>query len=203
MTIKALQSTLLAALFFFVATPAFAVGNPQSFGAHPNVTAQRGASDDQPASASGTARACLAREGAIQTRSTHLVDLVTNMERVFDDIVTRVENYYTSTVVPSGKTVANYATLVANIQTKKTAIATTLAKAQADVSNFSCTTSDPKTQMTQFRVDMQAVKRALKEYRTSIKNLIVAIHTVTGTESSESPKPTPTPSPSPSSTPTK
>lgn len=86
-----------------------------------------------------------------------------------------------SKVVPSGKTIANYDSLVADIQAKKSAVQTALSIAQNDANSFSCTGDDPKGQLTQFRKDMQAVKKALKEYRTSIKNLIVAVRSVTGT----------------------
>ncbi len=127
-------------------------------------------------------KACQARENGIKNRSAQLARLAKNMEDKFDAIAKRVQDYYTGTVIPSGKTVANYDTLVSDIQTKKTAVQTALTKAQADFSGFSCTSSDPKGAMAQFKDDMQAVKQALKDYRTSIKNLIVAVHSVTGTE---------------------
>ncbi|SRR5258706_13425472 len=139
-------------------------------------------------------KSCQARESAITQRMASLVDLVKNMETKFDAIALRVEDFYTSTVVPSGKTVANYNALVANIQTKKDAVQKNVDLAQANASKFSCITDDPKGLFTQFRLDMQAVKKSLQDYRTSIKNLIVAVHKVVGeTEEatpSASPKPT-------------
>lgn len=135
-------------------------------------------------------KSCQAREEGIKQRSSQLIRLVTNMEEKFDKIAQRVKDYYTSKVVPSGKTVSNYAILVSDIQTKKAAVSTALTKAQNDATAFSCTSDDPKAQMTQFRVDMQAVKEALKDYRTSIKNLIVAVHSVTG-ETNKSSEPSP------------
>lgn len=165
----------------------FAVGKPQDVGAqgqglgHPNIPITPG---------EGRMKACEARVDAIKNRMTHLTELATNMETKFDAIAQRVENYYNNKVVPSGKTVANYNTLVSDIQTQKNNVKTALTKAQTDASNFSCTSGTPKAQMMQFREDMQSVKQALKSYRTSIKNLIVAVHSVTGSEESESPKPT-------------
>lgn len=138
----------------------------------------------------GQLKACQAREVAIKKRSDQLVALATNMESKFDSIAKRVEDYYTTTVIPSGKSVANYDALVSDIQSKKSAVSTALATAQSDVSSFSCVSDDPKTEMTKFRTDMQAVKSALKDFRTSIKNLIVAVHSVTGTENKETPEPT-------------
>jgi hypothetical protein len=138
-------------------------------------------------------KACQAREAAIQKRSDQLTKLAMNMQETFTDITTHVKTYYTDTVIPSGKTVSNYDTLIAEIATKQTAVGTALTKAQSDATAFSCTSDDPKGQLTQYRTDMQAVKNALKEYRTSIKNLIVAVRSVTGTtQSSASPTTSPT-----------
>lgn len=120
-------------------------------------------------------KACQAREAGITNRSVHLGQLVTTMEVKFDTIATRVEEYYTTKVVPGGKTVANYDSLVADTQTKKATVQVAVTKAQADVAGFSCTGENPKGQMMTFRVDMQGVKQALKDYRTSIKDLIVAV----------------------------
>jgi hypothetical protein len=141
-------------------------------------------------------KACQSREAAIQKRSDQLVKLAMTMQDKFTAITMRVKTYYTDTVIPSGKTVSNYDTLIADIATKQAAVGTALTKAQSDATSFSCTSDDPKGQLTQFRVDMQAVKAALKVYRTSIKDLIVAVHSVTGTiQSSAHPTISPTASP--------
>ena len=140
-------------------------------------------------------KACQARENAIKRRTKQLVELATTMREKFDAIAGRVEKYYTSKVVPNGKTVANYDSLVADIQAKKGVVQTALIVAQGNAESFVCTSDDPKGQLSQFREDMRAVKSALKDYRTSIKNLIVAVRSVTGTTKSNnptSPKPTKT-----------
>jgi peptidoglycan hydrolase CwlO-like protein len=177
---SALAATLL------LSTNAFAMDLPDQATSH----LQQGDNAGQTNSQSGFAkarlqdaklRACQAREKGIKNRSTHLTDLVKNMEDKFDAILQRVEGYYTNTVVPSGKTVSNYDSLVLDIQTKKAAVQVTLTKAQNDVTSFSCTLDNPKETMAKFKDDMQLVKQALKDYRTSIKNLIVAVHSVTGT----------------------
>lgn len=129
------------------------------------------------ASSTGILKACQARESAIKNRMTHLTQLATNMMNKFDKHVERVEKYYTDKVVPSGKTVSNYNSLGSDIGTKKAAVQTAVTKAQDDVNKFNCSTGDPRGAMTQFRQNMQATKKALKDYRTSIKNLIVAVHT--------------------------
>lgn len=123
-------------------------------------------------------KTCQVREDALKKRSARLIQLVTNMEEKFDSIAQRVKDYYTSKVVPAGKTVASYDSLVSGINTKKAAVQTALTKAQEDLASFSCSGDDPKGWMRAFREDMQAVKGALKDYRTAIKDLIVAVRSV-------------------------
>ena len=121
-------------------------------------------------------RLCQARQDAIQNRMARLVKLAENMESKFTSIADRVQEYY----LGSGKTVANYDTLVADIQTKKGLVDESLTKTQTDLEGFSCEADNPRGLLTQFRLDVQATKTALKNYRTSIKNLIVAVRSATG-----------------------
>lgn len=120
-------------------------------------------------------RACAAKESAIKIRMTQLTRLVVTMETTFDKIAERTKSYYTSKVLVSGKTVSNHDSLVNDIAVKKEAIQTALNQAKADISSFSCATSDPKTTLNQFNLNMKLVKDALKNYRTSVNNLIVAV----------------------------
>lgn len=141
----------------------------------------------------GLQRSCESREDTIVSRMSQLVRLSENMLSVFDKHLARVQNYYLTVVVPAGSTVANYDDLVADTAAKKAVVQTALANAQADVDDFSCTTGDPIAHLATFRTDMQTVKTALKEYRSSIKNLIVAVRTAA--EALETPTPTPTATP--------
>lgn len=126
----------------------------------------------------GSVKSCQARESAIVQRMDQLVKLVTNMENVFDKIATRVESYYNNTVVPSGKSVPNYTTLVNDIQINRNLVQTSLDKTRSDFSSFGCTSENARNLLIQFRTDMQNVKDALKNFRTSVNKLIVAVHTV-------------------------
>ncbi len=199
MRIKILPAFLVL-FFVLLAGPAFAIGKPDTLPGRPSgSTAAAGQPSGLPRQAQNRLteaklKACQARENAITKRMTHLTNLVTTMEGKFDAIAQRTEVYYTSKVVPSGKTVTNYDVLVVDIQTKKIAVQTALTTAQTNSTGFSCDGNNPKGLLTQFRTDMQTVKKALKDYRTSIKNLIVAVRSVTGTTEranpSVSPKPT-------------
>lgn len=209
MKMKVVPVVVLTLSFILLANPALAIGKPDTLPGRPsNVgspvatgkpSSVGGAPTGLPAQAQNRLteaklKACQARENAITKRMTRLMELVTTMEGKFDAIAQRTEDYYNSKVVPSGKTVSNYDTLVADIQTKKTAVQTALTTAQTNSTAFSCDGNDPKGLLTQFRTDMQAVQKALQDYRISIKNLIVAVRSVTGTTErtnpSVSPKPT-------------
>lgn len=132
----------------------------------------------------GDMQSCQVRETAIKTRSEHLVQLATTMGRIFDSIASRVETYYTTKVLPDGKTVANYDALVADIQKRKDGVQQALLNAQSDILAFSCTTDNPKQHIVKFNNGMRVVKSALGLYRTSVRKLIVAVHSIVGEEKS-------------------
>ena len=136
-------------------------------------------------------RACEAKASSIMKRSNHLVKLVDKMIKVFTSIAGGVEQYYLTKVVPTGTILPSYDALVADIATKENAIAPLLQAAQDDASNFSCTGNNPKAQLIQYRTDMQAVIKALKEYRTSVRNLIVAVRTLPSIKGTITPSATP------------
>src|SRR3989344_8730516 len=71
-------------------------------------------------------KVCQNRETAIKKRVENLGKLANSMLEKFAIHAQRVEEFYTTKVVPSGKTVANYDSLVADIQTKKTAVQTAM-----------------------------------------------------------------------------
>ena len=125
--------------------------------------------------------ACKTKEAVVKTRMKQLTELVNTMVATFDDIAGRVETYYSKMVIPTGKTVTNYDTLAGAITSQKTSVKARLSQTETDVDNFNCTNENPKTLINQFKADMQAEKTDLKNYRTSITDLIVAIKTVSRT----------------------
>lgn len=136
-------------------------------------------------------RSCEAREENIKKRTESLMGLVSQMVGKFDAVASRVEEFYTTKVLPKGLVVSNYDTLVADIKTKKAAVEDALKKVP-DVSGFDCEDDSPKELLTEYRTEMQNVKKALHEYRTSVKNLIKAVKEVVE-DSGETPKPSATP----------
>lgn len=175
MKVKIFKSVIVLSLLFLLSVPVFARGNDTSA-----LNSQKGKLQARenltgiPTPHNALLRSCQAREASIKKRMAQLTRLATNMETKFSSISVRVQDYYTS----SGKTLSNYDDLVADIQAKKDAVDSAIGTAKTNSDAFSCVSLDPKSQVNQFRLDMQAVKDALKEYRTSIKNLIVAVRSL-------------------------
>lgn len=142
-------------------------------------------------SAEAKLKSCQAREKAINKRSANMISLTTRMVAKFTDISNKVDSYYLTSLVPQGKIVSNYAALNADIATKKTILDTGVATATATLAGFNCASSDPKTALTSFRINMQAVNKDLKAYRKSIKTFTRALHKVSG-DSEVTPSPTAT-----------
>ncbi len=127
-------------------------------------------------------KVCEKREAGIQKRSEQTAKMALNMKEKFSTISARVQEYYTTKVLPAGKTAPGYDDLVSDIASKESSVGASLTKAQADISGFSCDGEDPKGQMKAFQTDLRTVKESLKAYRTSVRNLTVAVRSLNGQE---------------------
>ncbi len=135
-------------------------------------------------------KTCEARMDNIEKRSEKLAERAVMMEENFGTIDGKVQTYYTEKLVPAGGVVTNYDALVADIATKKAAVDSAVSEAKSKASAFDCTDKEAaKTWVKEYRVAMQKVIAALNAYKTSIKNLIVAVRTAAG----KVPKPSPSP----------
>jgi len=122
-------------------------------------------------------RICQTREATIKNRTERIMNMASAMIDNFEIKSQKVQVFYSKNVIPKGKTVSNYGNLVADVQTKKNVVLVELSKARAEAESFSCTGNEPQKSMQDFRKYMLEVNTALKNYRTSVKNLIVAVRT--------------------------
>lgn len=126
-------------------------------------------------------KACQNRQNAINTIMKRVNTRAQNQLTLFNGIATRVENFYTT----KGKTVSNYDELTS-------AIANAKAKAEADLntlqggSTFSCTSDNPKATVTAFKSYAKTEITDLQNYRTAVKNLIIAVAHANGVTVSSS-----------------
>jgi len=122
-------------------------------------------------------KTCLKKQAGINKRAQQLIKRTNLILTIFERHTTRVQDYYNDKLVPKGAVIENYEALLADIANKKAAVEVALATAKTDVAGFKCDSSNPKEQLKLFRADMTRVIRALKEYRTAVVNLIVAVRT--------------------------
>lgn len=170
--------SLLLLLTFIFSSGAIAVASP----AGQNVTTQqntknKGATTSVKVKERTRLKACQAKQAAIRNRSNRLIQRVNLIIDRFDRITTRVEEYYNNKLVPKGVTLENYDQLLADIEAKKQAAKDAASVASDTAKGFSCDSADPKAQLGQFRTEATNVIRALKEYKKSVIDFLVAVRT--------------------------
>ncbi len=131
--------------------------------------------------AAGQLKACQNREVAVKNIMSRIDTRAQNQINLFSTIAQRVEALY----VKQGKTVANYAQLLAAIASAKTQAETDLGTLQTN-STFSCSASNPKGMVLAFQGYLKTEISDLQAFRTAVKNLIVAVATANGVNLSSS-----------------
>lgn len=123
---------------------------------------------------------CLTRETKIDNAVSRIRDRGQKQLDLFSSIATRTEVFYTR----SGKTLSNYSALVSAVNAQKAVAQKAVDAVKSQKLTFSCNGSDPKAVGTEFKTAVLAQNQALKDFRTSVKNLIVGVKSVTGTTAS-------------------
>lgn len=138
--------------------------------AQENREAARGRLDD------ARLRACENRQKAIANIMARLSDRGQKQTELFTAIAERTQQFYVST----GRSVANYDALVADVAAKRTAAQAAVSAVTDTGAKFACDTEDPKATATVFRDSLRAEIDALKAYKTAVKNLIVGVRSAQG-----------------------
>lgn len=151
---------------------------PPQASSHANAASNPGtsqAANGQSHLAAAQLNACQHRETSVKNIMTRIDTRAQNQLTLFGTIASRVENFSTT----KGKTVANYDQLVASINSAKTQAQTDLSTLQTN-STFSCSANDPKGMVTAFQGYLKTEITDLQNYRTAVKNLIVAVASANG-----------------------
>jgi hypothetical protein len=120
---------------------------------------------------------CQEKQADINNRLKKIAERGQKQLELFSNIATKTETFYTT----KNLSVSNYDTLVSAINDKKAAAQATVDKITSDSTTFTCDdTTTAKSQLAGFKTDLKAEISALKEYRTSVKNLIVAVKSAAG-----------------------
>lgn len=120
---------------------------------------------------------CENRSEKIKNRSERLANRAEKQLNNFTAIAERVDKFYLNKLVPKGVTVSNYDVLKADIETRKQEVKDAIEAAKAAAVSFDCSGDDPKGQLGSYRDEMKDAIAALKDFRISIKNFIVAVRT--------------------------
>ncbi len=125
-------------------------------------------------------RVCQNREKSINNILARIAERGQKQLTLFSSIATRTENFYTK----KGKTLSNYAELVARVDAKKIAAEAAVTTVKDSSVTFKCDGTDPKGAAANFKAALKDETAALKEYKTAVKNLIVGVKSVQGTTAS-------------------
>lgn len=126
---------------------------------------------------------CNDRKANIDNRVTRISERVTKHLALFDNIAQRAQTFY----VNKGNALENYDALVADMEAKKAAAKTAAATLESQRGSFDCEGDNPKAAIAAYKDTLKDTIEVLKEYRTSIKNLIVGIKSVNATDTASKP----------------
>jgi hypothetical protein len=120
-------------------------------------------------------RVCESRQERIANRFKNLQSLGAGAHQTFYGFVERVDYYYLNTLVPQGYALENYDLLKADIASNEEAVKASLEAVRAVGQDFNCMSEDPKGQADAFRVNMQEVISANREYKASVRAFVAAV----------------------------
>jgi hypothetical protein len=121
---------------------------------------------------------CQALQESIRRRSANMLRMANNMLTRFNLSFLEIQAFYTNRVLPTGRSVANYQALTAEVLAKKALVQSSLTTAETDLASFNCLSGDPRAQILKFNGDMRAVQNALTDFRGAIQNLNRAVRSV-------------------------
>lgn len=118
---------------------------------------------------------CEKRKDNIDHQANNISSRAENHFNRFGQIVTMVDKFYTEKLVPKGVVVTNYDALKADIAKTQADAQAAIEAAKAKIATFDCASDNPKSQLEDYKAETKTVYAALKDYRTAIKNFILAI----------------------------
>lgn len=124
---------------------------------------------------------CNSRKDSIDRRVARISERTEKQLALFNGISERAQTFYTS----RGDVLENYDTLTADVTAKKDAATVAVATLIAQKDVFDCEADDPKGTIATYKSILNDAIAALREYRTSIKDLIVGIKSVNSNEELE------------------
>jgi len=168
-----LLSFLLA---FIIAAGPTALAFPSQANSHAQA-ADVGSPTRQARLAEAQLKVCQKRQKTITNIMNRIADRGQKHLKLFDTIASRVEAFY----VKKGKTLANYDTLIADVNAKQAAAQVAVDTVKSDAAGFSCEGTNPRGLVSSFKTSLKSEVAALHAYRKAIRNLTVGVKSVQST----------------------
>jgi hypothetical protein len=124
---------------------------------------------------------CKAHEANINNRIARIADRSAKHLALFNQISERTQAYYLN----ANQTVANYDELLADVATKKSAAEMAIADITTTTADFTCEGESPKIAIEEFKISLKSSIEVLKDYKTSVKNLISGIRATNTTSNDD------------------
>lgn len=125
---------------------------------------------------------CEAKEAKIKKMISNTNQLGQGQLNLFDNIAKKVKTFYEE----KNLKIDNYDELVSQMEGYRQLANNAIQSTIATSSQFGCNTEDPKGTANQYKLSVQAQIKELKDYRSSIKNLVTSIqNSLTSQETSE------------------
>jgi len=116
-------------------------------------------------------KSCQNRENAINNIMARITDRGTKQLTVFTDISDKVKTFY----VDKSLSLANYDDLVSNVGNAELLALEAINNTKTSIVDFKCDGNDPKGFANIFKNYAELQRLALKDYKTAVNNLIVAV----------------------------
>lgn len=129
-------------------------------------------------------KACQNREKVIKKIMSRVADRGEKQLELFSTIADRTKTFYAN----KNLTIGNYDALVTEVDTKKSVAQETVRTIKSASTTFTCDSNTPKETVGSFKESLAAEIKALREYRTAVKDLIVGVksaHDTTNTKAGD------------------
>lgn len=117
-------------------------------------------------------KACTARKNAMQKRLSAKVTVAEKHKELFDKIFTKVQNFYNQ----KGLSIDNYESLVEAVEDAQADTTEKLLALKSIDTSVDCSDPNVANTISTFREALGATRDSLKTYKTTLKELIAAVH---------------------------
>lgn len=124
--------------------------------------------------------ACKRVEASLKNRVGKLSQAMVRHLNAFEKVQEKIENLAAKRTA-EGKVIPNYDTLLATANAAKVKAQTAVNDVK-DPPTFDCSSDNPKAAVTEFKGSFGETKNAFKAYHTALRNLLVAVASLTGQE---------------------